>query len=603
MPALEDPPKVKEGDSGFLGLNMKLDVDKLPAAFLSASVNKRLRKGVAETRPGWVTPSGMTSALGYWTRIYGEFVYSNPNVPDGTGVNNNEWIVLATDTGMWLCAQGWAPINVPLPAGEAITGPVDFAEFEGVLILFRGPDAIPLAWDPGQTTGCMAAAQGFQPITQSAVTNEEGQSVGVIAMPNGSWALVFANRLFIPAPSNTGAPLQPNQSTLPAAPFDAIFASDILDYTRYDAINDEFVVNSGTNEALVALIPYQQTAIVAFKEQTIWILQNVYGDLSTATLSAVTTSMGCAARRSVVGVGGDVLFLCASPRGVYRLNTLLSIIQAAPVPVSDPVSPAIDTINWAAAGGAVATLWKEYYFLAVPVNGSITNNCILVFNTAGGKEGMGAWESIDALPAGASIDNFLVTNWDGARRLFATDHVNGRVYLYGDQAGQRDGIDQIGATWTPIADSMTTRGYALGSAVSVKGIRRINLAMGTRGSSFSVTLGMEGVAGKMTVAAVNHSRTRYDLWGVPEWNPTNANGDFGNPGREDYAVQCPIKLNPPAGTAGVQLNVVQEKLERFITRARGRWATVTVASAGGYCAVRAAEVEGTEILKGARPSL
>jgi hypothetical protein len=388
-----------DGDSGFVALNMKLDVDKLPPATLSYSLNLRLRRGIAETRGGFITPWCFNGPLAadsngaitqrLWSTIYGSGVYSNPNVPTGTGIANSEWLTLGTDTGVWLAADGWFPIEVPMPPGEVILGACSFVEFQGNLILFRGQGAPVLVWDGSR-------GDGFQYVAQPDITDEEGNPTGILGIPEADYAVPFANRLYVPAPTNYGA--IPPAST--AGPLDAILASDVLDYTSYDGINDQFVINSGTNDELMALVPYSTTALLAFKRNSIWILQNVMGDLTGATQSAVTTAMGTCARNSCVPVGADVLFLCAAPPGVYRVNQVIqSTVQTSPVPVSDPIEPLIARINWAAAGGACGVLWKEYYLLAVPLDGSAVNNAILVYNTVGGPSGQGAWESLDTFNA------------------------------------------------------------------------------------------------------------------------------------------------------------------------------------------------------------
>jgi hypothetical protein len=609
-----DTPQITEGDSGFVGLNMKMDVDKVPAAILTDSRNKRLRRGVAETRPPWVTPVALNGPVSIdgngavltrlWATIYGESVYSNPNVADGTGVNNNEWLVLATDTGIWLTAEGWYPVAVPMPAGETISGRCDFAEFEGDLILFRGATAAILVWKPGMGTGAGAVVTGFQYPVQTDVTNEGGASVGIFAMPQADYGVVFANRLFIPVQNSFGTTAAGQPLT---GPLDAIAASDILDYTHYDAILNEFVINSGTNEALVGLLPYTGAAasLLVFKERSIWLLAGVYGDLSSVQLQAVSTTLGSVARKSIINVGADVMFLSESPAGVYRVTQVgqfagsnVGSISTSAVPVSDPIEPLIKRINWSAASGAVAVLFNEYYFLAVPLDGSTSNNCVLVYNTVGGKDGNGAWESYDSFAASASLDGFQITNWQGARKLFATDHGNGRVYLYDDQA-LTVGEDQIGSTWVPISDLMTTRGYAMDDALGLKGMKRVYVAIGTLNPNYSVSLNSEGMGMTVTLANVTKARSAYDLWGVAPYNTTNANNDFSAPGREDYSVVCPVIL----GSVGVQLDQVQERLERWPARGLGRWATITVANSQGYVAVRDVGIEGIATQHGPKGSL
>src|SRR5262245_21256234 len=69
--------RVTDGDPGFTGVNMLIDRGSLPAGMLARSENKRLRDGVAATRPGTTYPGEFNPF--FEDIIIGSHIYSNPN--------------------------------------------------------------------------------------------------------------------------------------------------------------------------------------------------------------------------------------------------------------------------------------------------------------------------------------------------------------------------------------------------------------------------------------------------------------------------------------------------------------------------------------------
>ena len=63
-------------------------------------------------------------------------------------------------------------------------------------------------------------------------------------------------------------------------------------------------------------------------------------------------------------------------------------VSAVDVPMSEPIQPLIDRINWNAASGAAAAYHNNRLYMAVPLDGSSDNNGILIFDyLAGGWAG------------------------------------------------------------------------------------------------------------------------------------------------------------------------------------------------------------------------
>ena len=199
-----------------------------------------------------------------------------------------------------------------------------------------------------------ADAEGFKPIAQLDNTisgdGTENPTDGTEPIPNAERGLFFQNRVFIPFRR------------------DQVAVSDYLNYTRYSPVFSAFRINQGSSDALVTLGRFNETTLIAFKEQSIYAIGNITGDLGGATLYEVTSEYGCQAPKSVVAIGKDLWFL-ADKRGVCSITlTEQNKIQGRDVPVSQEIQKTIDRINWRYAAGATAAYWQNRLYMAVPLD-------------------------------------------------------------------------------------------------------------------------------------------------------------------------------------------------------------------------------------------
>ena len=540
-----DSQPVTEADNGFLGLNMKIERGLLKPGLCSGLVNKRLMRGAAETRPGICTP--VWANFVEFGTIYGSAVYSDPE--------DTEWLLLATGAGVWRLRYDRFPDLIPYPTGQTVSSPVDMVQAFSKVLLFRGPGKNTLEWN-----GELGSAW-------TAIVPTAG-GTGVDTIPNAWTAELFGNRLLVP----TGR--------------DEVAVSDVLDYTHYDSIMAQFKINSGTDELLVRLFPRDQTSVLAFKDNSIFVLSNLYGDWSVnARLDQVNREIGCAARLSVATVGGDVFFL--STTGVYAVQSVIQQrLQTAAVAVSDPIEPLINRINWVAADKACAAVWGPYYLLAVPLDGSTVNNAVLRYNSVGGQ-----WEGYDEADWGFAVSRFHVTDYQGGKRLYAVDAVHGRVYLLDEGKA-----DVVAGVTHQIEDLIETRGYSMDLPAESKAFVRARVSVATWNPCFSVEVVSDGIGEAVMLAdSVTKDRGEYYNFGKPDYDTSNVNGDAEAPGRKDYSV---VPDGVYLGT-GLRLDLKQEAVEPFTMRAHGRWVSVRIRNTQGQCDVRAVQVDGAE-LKGDR---
>lgn len=572
LPQPTPPSPTMEGDSSFTAVNMKLERSALAAGTLALAINKRLRKGVAETRRGTFPPIHFNAPdlIGTMGAIRGAGVYSNPN--------GDEVLLVATaDNHVYAMADGSYPHDVGVAPGITFAGPVEFVQAFDKVLLFRGLENAPLVWDG-------VSSAGF-----AAISKKDPADTSTVIIPGAVTAEPFVNRLLI------------------ATDRDNVLVSDIGDYTSYDKILDAFRLNAGTSDTIVRLFGYALGGVLVFKGRSIMSLSNFTNDPTQANISVINSQLGLAARKAVVWDGGDVLFL-SEPGGIYRLGQVIQDrIQAAPLPVSDNIEPLIARINWSAfrdsgaTGGrsaAVAERLGEYIYFAVPIDGATRPNAMIVYNSARQQiEGYDTW------PEPFRIDELKVTLFQGERRLFAIDKELGRIYVMYE--GRSDFIfaDSVAtaAQEHEISDLIETRGYApsLGynygyglNTSTLHDFGRAEIACATWAPSIKVTQLTEraGDERPLNVTPITKSRTVYDRFAVKDWDPTNANGDWDTPGRQDYSIVADDAGIDP-GAAGIDPERKQNTVLRFSTKARARYMSYRIENSQGSCDVSAVLVE------------
>lgn len=529
------------GDAAFVKVDMKREPGKCEPGTLHDALNIRLDSGDVVQRGGCVTP--VFGQISGSPRFYGSGVYSDPN--------GLEYMALVASDKLWLVRDGQAPLSINMPIGITIGADCDPVQAFNTMILFRGTELAPLEWD-GELDTQLAR------ITQSAA---EEESTYVEEIPDAVTGESFNNRVLVPF----------NR--------DRVAVSDLLDYTRYDPALNEFRINQGSDDKLVRIKGWFNNQVVMFKDQSIYLVQGVFGDLSQVRLDMVNDQIGLAGRRAVVSVGGDLLFL-SNPGGVYQLSQVLeNRVSAAPVPLSEPIEPVVNRINWAAASGAVAAAVGEYAYFAVPLDGADYNNAVLVLNTR-----TMVWESVDTYPDGLRLDNLLVSDWFGARHLFGVDHTNGTLVVldYGDE-------DEVSGIRSEISWLAETRGYGVDHADQE--VHGFFLSVATSDPRYSVVQLSDGVSEERVV--INNrtrDRTKYFVHGKGIHDVTNAGDDHAARGRQDYSVTANTTGWEP-NDAGIAVDQEQEFTEQGRLRGFGRFVQLRITGDQGRTRVRGAGLE------------
>jgi hypothetical protein len=282
---------------------------------------------------------------------------------------------------------------------------------------------------------------------------------GFSHMPAPPFAIYHQRRLWMPylytMAGSSGSPTITNRGIT-----DEIIASDILDTNTYDQIYANYRIASGGADFVVAIQPFTEDNLVIFNRNTIHLVRGVSGDLAATVVQEITREVGCLARKSVVQVGNQILFL--SDNGVYAMTFEdLYNLRGASIPLSESINPIIKQINPDYAKNAVAIYHDNRYYLSVPIGASIENNAILVYNflTQG-------WESVDTVDTpNWNVRNFIRAGADSLNKLYAVNSFGG-IHVIDDRDDDNDVIiNQVSYPATPhdIVSYVTTRQYTAGT--------------------------------------------------------------------------------------------------------------------------------------------
>jgi hypothetical protein len=253
---------------------------------------------------------------------------------------------------------------------------------------------------------------------------------------------------------------------------DEIITSDILDSDTYDQIYAQFRFNAGTADFNVGLHSFSDDKLLVFNRNSIHL---VAGAGQNAQVQLITNEVGCVARKSIIQVGNNVLFL--SDNGVYGANFQdLYNLRGNEVPLSSSINPVIQLINKDLWDKSVGVYFDNRYYLAVPLNKEVVsvdssgntstqiikasaNNAILIYNFINKQ-----WESVDTTNA---------PNWDVADLLVAGKKSDRAVYAINSLGGLHridarvDATDVL-ATEIPVSGQEASDSYAIPASVTTR---------------------------------------------------------------------------------------------------------------------------------------
>ncbi len=279
--------------------------------------------------------------------------------------------------------------------------------------------------------------------------------LGFVHMPAPKYGVYHQRRLAVPF----RYALSSTETITDRKIFDEIILSDIDDSDTYQHLEGQFRFNAGKADFNVGMHSFSDDKLIVLNRNSIHIVIGSE-DLSTSKSQLLTDEVGLVARRSVIQVGNQVLFL--SDNGVYGANFIdLYNLRGNEVPLSEAIQKTIDRINKDAAENAVGIYFDNRYYLAVPLDGSSTNNAVIIYNFLNKS-----WESVDKVnSSGFEFTNLLVAGSGSKRGVYVTN-TDGGIHKLETEA---DGIDRVitaigGSAGTDrVEGSATTRMFTLNS--------------------------------------------------------------------------------------------------------------------------------------------
>ena len=306
-------------------------------------------------------------------------------------------------------------------------------------------------------------------------TKQVSVGLGFSHMPAPEYATYHQRRLVLPFKYTVN---DAEDSFTYRKVLDEVITSDILDSNTYDQIYAQFRFNAGTADFNVGLHSFSDDKLLVFNRNSIHLIG---GAGQNAATQLITNEVGCVARKTIIQVGNNVLFL--SDNGVYGANFQdLYNLRGNEVPLSSPINSIIQRINRDVWDKSVGVYFDNRYYIAVPLNEEVVtvdsegksstqinvtqvNNAILIFNLINKQ-----WESIDTTNA---------PNWDISDLIVGGKKSDRAVYAINSRGGvhrldARIQSKDLLATTIPVSGaeaeepynipaSVTTRQFTLGS--------------------------------------------------------------------------------------------------------------------------------------------
>ena len=294
---------------------------------------------------------------------------------------------------------------------------------------------------------------GASLLTDPIFTKRVSVGLGFTHMPAPPYATYHQRRLVMPYRYSVD---DPEGQYTARDNLDEIIVSDILDSDTYDQIYNQYRFNAGTADFNVGLLSFADDKLVVFNRNSIHLVEG--SSPAASKVQLITNEVGCLARRTIVQIGNNVMFL--SDNGVYGANFQdLYNLRGSELPLSSSIQTTIDKINRQHWDQSVAVYFNNRYYIAVPTDGSTVNNTILIFNFINKQ-----WESVDTTSdVDWDIENLIIAGKKSDRAVYAVNALGG---LHRVDA-RPDGVDRL-ATTIPVQGEQEGVIYSIPAEVTTR---------------------------------------------------------------------------------------------------------------------------------------
>lgn len=471
--------------------------------------------------------------------VFASSIYSDPRSV------GSQWIMLVGAESVGFFQAGYSSRTVSL-GGYIVSEQSTIVQCNNLVYLFRGQDYQPLYWD-----GDWNHSFALVPLTTPAA--------GFETIPYSNQATYYQNRLWV----INGK--------------DIVSASDVLDFNTYDQIANEFNINTGDSDYLVATFPFGENTLLAFKNKSILALNNVQGALTDVTVTEVTRQVGLIGINAVVSVGPDLAYVSNQNVNLITLTSTNNAVQHKTLPLSAKIQRIMRRVNWQYGYKISMGYLNNHLYIALPLDNSVFCNAVVAYNFIT-ENWYGEW-NFDA-SMNMCIQGWQVSDYLGLQRMHAITE-DGRIFIVDE--GQND---ISGTTVAEISTTLVTRAYPTNNLNHIQ--RRLFIDMATNRPQFSVSVFTEGVSEETEVLSdQTYSRSQSWKFNDTPYDLTNANDDYNRAYRKDYStgpdsVQCGSGFLPEA---------TQELRLPIIARRQGRLSWLQVTNTQGYISIMSAGLE------------
>jgi hypothetical protein len=210
---------------------------------------------------------------------------------------------------------------------------------------------------------------------------------------------------------------------------DLVYYSDIDDGQTWARSTNQLNVPTNGTEPVTALATYRKEEHLAFTRNSAHYFDISGSSISGFSRTTLDPTIGTISPLSVVVIGEDAFFLSTD----MQVRTIKRTVQDLAFGISSPVTFLVPNlmarINKQYAYKAAGVYFDNYYLLAVPVDGSTTNNAVVVFDmlhqqpTPSGSVPVcvGEWTNINC-------HQWAVTNFSGKQELYYLDAADGSLF-------------------------------------------------------------------------------------------------------------------------------------------------------------------------------
>lgn len=585
--------EVIEGDRKWFGYNYSVAPDKLEPGFASEAINARCRSGKYESAEGhrevvWFRPQFYPYHDVARTGLEGSLNSTTVTATTGTFVAGDVGKFLRFDTGRVLkvtiytdsthvevideafnsadATGAFSVVNDNLffdsriaDASEETLRAGLFSDpngyeysivVTGANVWFGKDSEEPFAVSHGHSGSIDSTTEGIhvlQAFDQLFITFGEDLDPKVYNTTTGAFNGITATTLpgYESFPRTKHKPLFFQNRVWVCVDRDTILVSDIASYTDFNYLDNEFRLNEGSSDEFVCFHPFGKYSVIVFFKRSIYLLDNVYGDLSEMRARKISRSIGCGSAYSVCDVAGDVYFADLSGN-IWSLSQVDETrMELGGQPVSWPVKT-----HWEAHGinsiskSRAAYFDGYFYFAFCGTAGLYDNNIsdypnyIAVYDTI-----LGQWVSLDmrrSVDYGLKLNcsDFITTTVAGVPSLVYfnpeyQDFFQVNSGAYADYMGTVP--DEELGTDRPVYFEIVTRGYT-GQQVTAERLKSVTVQYATLHPQFNLSVRYDDAFHEesLVLGQTHNNRTRYLLYGKEDWDGSAAT--YYSAGREDYLL-------------------------------------------------------------------